>query len=296
MKELDQMTVNAVGQLIGRRYGIRAGFPLFSHVRAEVAEFFHRADVAIPQRLAGELDKGFDVVTDILRCVDGTPGFERVLLRLASPIEEDHARTLHEINKILWPEGLAIILDGPNPVIRDLETGEQEGMQVVRDNPASPEPVQPVTNASNEIFVVHGRDLGAKDTVARFLEQVKIKPVVLQELPDLGKTVIEKFEYYAGPSGFAIVLLTPDDTGALKGEGNSTKSRARQNVIFELGYFVGKLGRNRVRVLTKGEEVEILSDYSGVIGIPMDDNDGWKLRLVQELHSAGYAVDANDAI
>lgn len=92
------------------------------------------------------------------------------------------------------------------------------------------------------------------------------------------------------------MLFTTDDIGGLKSEAVSAKPRARQNVIFELGYFVGKLGRKRVRVLTKGEEVEILTDYSGVIRIPIEDNYAWKMRLVRELRRAGYAVDANDAL
>ena len=296
MQPLDEMTVRAISNILCLQH--RPDFDPNG-----LMEFFRRADVGVPPPFYPVRPNVLPSVsfTSFLLSPSGSGQFEKILMRLASPKEYAGNRALHrsivdDLNEILEAEGLEIVLDGPNPVIRDLETGDQEGMQVVRDNPASPEPVQPVPNASNEIFVVHGRDLGAKDTVARFLEQVKIKPVVLQELPDLGKTVIEKFEYYAGPSGFAIVLLTPDDTGALKGEGNSTKSRARQNVIFELGYFIGKLGRDRVRVLTKGEEVEILSDYSGVIGIHMDDNDGWEKRLLRELKAAGYDVDANDAL
>ena len=144
---------------------------------------------------------------------------------------------------------------------------------------------------TNEIFVVHGRDHGTKDTVARFLENLGLQPVILHEQPDEGRTIIEKFEEYARTS-YAIALLTPDDVGG-RNE-NELQSRARQNVILELGYFLGKLGRNGVCALVKGQ-VEIPSDYSGALYIPFDETDGWKLKLVGELKSAGFEIDANRA-
>ena len=302
MKGLDPVTVSAVAQVIEQRYQTYVT-PFTSYpTPIEVGRFFVRAGITMSEQVLAPLRQGaLDSGTQILNQINGTPDFERVLRRLASPIEyggvrRRHDRTLRKINEILWAEGLEIVMDGPNPVIRDLETSEPESTQVVNDNPASPDPVQqPVTNTSNEIFVVHGRDLGAKDTVARFLGQIGVRPVILREIPDEGNTVIEKFERHADRVRFAVVLFTPDDKGALSGEIDSANPRPRQNVVFELGYFIGKLGRDRVRVLDKGE-VEILSDYSGVIRIPMDDNDGWKLRLVQELQSARYNVDANDVL
>ena len=148
----------------------------------------------------------------------------------------------------------------------------------------------PLTN--HEVFLVHGRDDGAKQTVARFLEQLQLEAVVLTEQPNQGRTIIEKFEKYAHVK-FAIALLTPDDTGSLEGE--LQRNRARQNVIFELGYFIGKLGREGVCALTRGD-VEIPSDYSGVVYIPLDDPGAWKLTLVKELKTAGFDVDANRAL
>lgn len=144
---------------------------------------------------------------------------------------------------------------------------------------------------TNKVFVIHGRDEGTREMVAGFLRQLELEPLILSEQSSQGRTIIEKFEQYA-EVGFAIALLTPDDTGSLKGEGNKPNPRARQNVIFELGCFIGKLGRERVCALTKGE-VEIPSDYSGVVYIPLDDPDGWKLPLFRELKAAGYDVDAN---
>ena len=148
--------------------------------------------------------------------------------------------------------------------------------------------------ATNEIFIVHGRDEGAKNTVARFLEKLDLKPVILAELPGKGRTIIEKFEEHSHV-GYAIVLLTPDDAGSLQGDEDDLKPRARQNVIFELGFFIGSLGRKRVCALTAGD-VEIPSDYAGIEYIPFNDSGDWQLKLIRELKSVGFKVDANRAL
>ena len=117
--------------------------------------------------------------------------------------------------------------------------------------------------------------------------------MILHEQPDGGRTIIEKFEEHA-EVGFAVALLTPDDVGALKGDESNLNPRARQNVIFEFGYFIGKLHRERVCALVKGD-VEKPSDYDGVLYIPLDDSGGWKTGLIRELKDAGFEVDANKA-
>ena len=116
----------------------------------------------------------------------------------------------------------------------------------------------------------------------------------MAEQASQGSTIIEKFETHANVS-FAIALLTPDDAGSLDSETAAPRPRARQNVIFELGYFIGRLGRKNVCALTKGE-VEIPSDYSGVVYVPLDAGEGWKIGLVKELKAAGLSVDANLAL
>ena len=149
-----------------------------------------------------------------------------------------------------------------------------------------------VPQNTRRLFIVHGRDAGAKDEVARFLERLELEPIVLAEMPSEGKTIIEKFEAYA-EVGYAVVLLTADDSGALKGQ--VPQPRARQNVIFELGFFIGKLGRERVCALTRGEP-EVPSDYAGVAYIPLDSSGAWQMSLIRELKAAGLEVDANKAI
>ena len=151
----------------------------------------------------------------------------------------------------------------------------------------SPEP------SSRKIFVVHGHDNGAREAMARFLEKIGLQAILLQEQPDQGFTIIEKFETYAIQVSFAVVLLTPDDIGGLA-SASKQAARARQNVVFELGYFVGKLGRGRACLLRKGE-VEIPSDLYGVIYSDLDAGEGWKLKLIKELKAAKLEFDANKA-
>lgn len=142
---------------------------------------------------------------------------------------------------------------------------------------------------NRKIFIIHGHDGAARQAVARFLERLGLYPVILDEKPSKGRTIIEKFDEYADVR-YAIALLTADDIGSRRGE-DGVRPRARQNVIFELGYFIGRLGREQVCALTKGEP-EIPSDYSGVVYISMDAGD-WKTGIFKELRAAGFDIDAN---
>ncbi|WP_192255047.1 TIR domain-containing protein [Mesorhizobium silamurunense] len=144
---------------------------------------------------------------------------------------------------------------------------------------------------SNKVFIVHGHDEAALQGLARFIERLGLEAVILKEQPNQGRTIIEKYEDVAIEVAFAVVLLTPDDVGASKA-GSEQNQRARQNVIFELGYFAGRLGRGRVCLLRKGD-VEIPSDLYGVLYIDLDASDGWKSKLVAELKAAKLDFDAN---
>lgn len=177
------------------------------------------------------------------------------------------------------------------------------------DEPSQPLPKkkeQPPGAISNQVFIVHGHDEASKEAVARFLEKLELRAVILHERPDKGRTIIEKFEDYSSVA-YAVVLLTPDDIGALlhpapavghrqtiASERYKASSRARQNVIFELGYFIGKLGRGRVCALYK-EGVERPSDLHGVLYVPLDKEEAWRLKLARELKAAGLNIDLNKA-
>lgn len=147
---------------------------------------------------------------------------------------------------------------------------------------------------TKKIFVVHGHDEGMKQAVARTLERLGLEPVILHEQPNKGNTIIEKLTSNSDIS-FAVVLLSPDDIGYSKIDGkDKSKTRARQNVIFELGYFIGKIGREAVVALyPQDPKFEILTDYSGVVFIPFDNSESWKYGLVKELQTFGFDVDAN---
>ncbi len=139
---------------------------------------------------------------------------------------------------------------------------------------------------------VGSRILAALSTVARLIEHLKLVPVILNEQPNKGRTIIEKFVDHANV-GFAIVLLTPDDRGGLFSDKyENQKPRARQNVILELGFFLCKLGRERVCALCKGD-VETPSDYDGVVYVKLDEGGAWRIAVGKELKAAGYNIDMN---
>ncbi|MBI2861494.1 MAG: nucleotide-binding protein [Chloroflexi bacterium] len=148
------------------------------------------------------------------------------------------------------------------------------------------------SGSPKKVFIVHGHDELAKESVARLVEKLDFKAIVLHEQPDQGRTIIEKFENYAD-AAFAVVLLTPDDFGGESAD--ALRPRARQNVILEMGFFIGRLGRNRVCALEKGD-IERPSDLSGVIWIRMDAEGAWKLLLGKEMREAGLSVDLNKIV
>lgn len=143
------------------------------------------------------------------------------------------------------------------------------------------------------IFIVHGHDEEMKEAVARATSKLNLEPIILHEQPNKGRTIIEKFENYSDV-GFAIVLLSPDDFAYPKGVvPNEGKFRARQNVVLELGYFLAKLGRNRVVALYRNNDnFELPSDYLGVLYIPYD-KENWKYKLADELKAIDPNIDKN---
>lgn len=155
---------------------------------------------------------------------------------------------------------------------------------------ASAQPTRP-DSISEKIFIVHGHDEGAREMVARYLQKLGLEPIILHEQASRGNTLIEKISAHSDV-GFAVVLLTPDDIGAARGQEAALQGRARQNVLLELGYFVGKLGRERVCALKRGD-VEVPSDFGGVVFVPFDDSGGWRSALGRELEAAGFAIDWN---
>jgi len=180
------------------------------------------------------------------------------------------------------------------PVISDVidqTIGVIERGEVTKKSDAKTSNKKEALKDNRSVFVVHGRDNEAKHEVARLLERLNLKAIVLHEQPSRGKTIVEKIEYYSEVA-FAVVILSPDDVGALATEQSKLAPRARQNVILELGYMVARLGRDRVCALVK-QGVEIPSDFDGVVYVSMDWNGAWRFELGRELKAAGIAVDLN---
>lgn len=172
---------------------------------------------------------------------------------------------------------------------------------------------------NKNVFIVHGHDKLVLNEVKEFIITLGLTPIILQDQPNSGlTTIIDKFERYAKRVNFAVILLTYDDEGhelgpqqiitidkekslfSLKREKehrivrpwSENQPRARQNVIFEFGYFIALLGRTKVVALCENG-IERPSDIDGVIYIPYNPEGGWKDLLAQDIEEAGLAINYN---
>lgn len=155
---------------------------------------------------------------------------------------------------------------------------------------ASSQTKQVIARNKRKVFIVHGRDNEAKQEVARFIEFIGLQSIILHEQASAGMTIIEKIERYSNDADFALVLYTPCDVGRGIHETKiPLKNRARQNVVFEHGYLMAKLGRENVCALVKGE-IETPNDISGVVYVGFDQQGAWKLEVAKELKACGYEI------
>lgn len=160
---------------------------------------------------------------------------------------------------------------------------ELKESDVTPDNEAT----QDNSISKSKVFVVHGHDEALKQEVARIVEKQGLEAIILSEQANGGKTIIEKIEENSDV-GAAICLFTGDDYGRAK-DATSENLRARQNVVFEAGYFMGKLGRGNV-ILIASPDIEIPSDLQGVV---YTNKDMWQTDVLRELKAIGYNVDFN---
>ena len=150
-----------------------------------------------------------------------------------------------------------------------------------------------LSSMNNKVFIVHGHDEAAKATMARTIEKAGFEAIILHEQASSGMTIIEKIEAHTDVP-YAVVLYTPCDLGRSKTDTvENEKNRARQNVVFEHGYLIGRLGRNRVSALVKGK-IETPGDISGVVYTTMDDAGAWKIDLAKNMKAAGLPIDMNE--
>lgn len=170
-----------------------------------------------------------------------------------------------------------------------LEFGQQApALQLSESEPT----VEVTTTPRNKrkVFIVHGRDNEAKQEVARFVEGLGLQAIILHEQASSGMTIIEKIERYASDADFALVLYTACDHGRGAHESNvPPRSRGRQNVVFEHGYLMAKLGRKNVCALVKGD-IETPNDVNGVVYVSMDLNGAWRMEVARELRACGYNI------
>ena len=191
-----------------------------------------------------------------------------------------------------------IMYISPSDIVSDDEYTKDITKEVFKDAKAkiksghkSKEKPKKQERETTKVFIVHGHDELAKTEVARFIEKLNFEAIILHEQVNAGNTIIEKIEEFSNV-GFGIILYTPCDVGAKYGEEENLKLRARQNVLFEHGYLIGKIGRKNVCALVKNK-VETPSDISGVVYIPMDDHKAWHIAVAKEMRNSGYDIDMN---
>ena len=180
--------------------------------------------------------------------------------------------------------------DWHKPYVRDLETTKKEFERYICDFEEEGINTNMGKNrtSNNKVFIVHGHDGELKEKVARRLEQQGIEAIILSEQVNRGRTIIEKLEAYSDVN-VAIILFTQDDLGVAKEEKGNEKYRARQNVVFEAGYFMGYLGRENI-IMIADENVEIPGDLSGMV---YTTRDSWEFEMLKELNAAGMKVNMN---
>ncbi|SEI93870.1 Predicted nucleotide-binding protein containing TIR-like domain-containing protein [Cyclobacterium xiamenense] len=201
-----------------------------------------------------------------------------------------HKENLDHLNDSLSLIGFSE--ESLNPILKVIEfNSEKDEKYTLNEKGISKKESGSLTQLSKlKIFIVHGHEEGLKQSVARFLEKQDLKTIIINEQASGSNTIIEQIEKYSDVD-FAVVLMTGDDEGRKRGNRKYNK-RARQNVILELGYFLGKLGRKHVAVIYEND-VEIPSDFSGILYIPYDSSEAWKLKLAKELKMNGFNIDIN---
>ncbi len=169
-------------------------------------------------------------------------------------------------------------------------------LRIIPKNSETIKNVSSKKNSKNltQIFIVHGHDEEAKFKVARYIEKLGFEPIILHEQASSGSTIIEKIEEYSNV-GFGIILYTPCDIGGEKTASPELKPRARQNVVFEHGYLIAKIGRSNVCALVRGD-IETPTDVSGIVYITMDSTNAWHIEIARELRRSGYNVDMNKVL
>lgn len=220
---------------------------------------------------------------------------KRLAVRQTTKSSEDLVKFEYDT----MPEGVFVVISRENVVEYDKHSKDitTDLFKLAEPGVKASSPDTASTGTSldkTKVFIVHGHDDAAKLSVARFIEQMNFKPIILHEQASGGKTIIEKIESYT-EVGFGVVLYTPCDLGGKATVDPKLEKRARQNVVFEHGFLTAKLGRHNVCALVKGV-IETPNDISGVVYVPLDEHDAWKMKLAKEMQNAGYTIDLNKVL
>ncbi|MBT5823820.1 nucleotide-binding protein [Candidatus Peregrinibacteria bacterium] len=190
-----------------------------------------------------------------------------------------------------YRERRAFLAEEFAPVLNYLEFGEEPTAEEHPTPPiVEPQVINNTAQPKSKVFIVHGHDNESKQEVSRFIESLGLDVIILHEQASSGMTIIEKIEHYSKEADFAVVLYTACDHGrGVHEDTDQYRNRARQNVVFEHGYLMAKIGRKHVCALVKGE-IETPNDISGVVYVPLDVSGGWKMEIVKELKACGYTL------
>jgi predicted nucleotide-binding protein len=167
---------------------------------------------------------------------------------------------------------------------------QEERIARLKERRAGVQAAEGSTQPPAKVFIVHGHDMAILNEVARFLTELDIEPIILMEQAHRGRTLMEKLEQHSDVA-YAVILCTADDVGRGIDE-DDLKPRARQNVVLELGYFIGRLSRAGVCVLMT-EGLDMPTDVHGVGYLPIEPKGAWQLTLAKEMKAAGLPIDLN---
>ena len=204
--------------------------------------------------------------------------------------------TINDGSAVFLPENkiqqgyLASVKDGIALLTEAVAYLERRQSECLAEPAVSTEsaPRQQAILSSKDVIVIHGRDTLARPAVERVLKLAGLNPIVLHEQPNGGQTLIRQLEKFGIAGGFAVVVATPDDVGGVSRK--DLRPRAKQNVIGEMFWFAGRLGRERVFVLLQGD-TEMPSDIAGIGYTAMDNRGAWKTALCDAMQDAGYSID-----
>jgi predicted nucleotide-binding protein len=290
------------------RMGVQASLP---QVHKWLAEGKHAATVMLQQAARGLNEEIQDIEKEAvsggpIRAESLTPSQSKAWVLLKAIYEKTHSDT-HPIDDVttldtgltkeearaafMYLKERGLIQTFAVPDAARISANGIDEIEKRIHMPAKPEVTSPAK--VRKVFIVHGHDSAAREAVARFVERIGFQAVILAEQANQGRTIIEKVEAH-GDVGFAVVLLTPDDQGCVRG--GTLQPRPRQNVLLELGYFLGRLGRANVCALATASTMELPTDFAGVVWESFDPSGGWKAALARELRAAGFEVDLNKAL